>query len=171
VSPEDAFEAALEHEYERGSNFRVALEAVGGSTRELAEALGVSMRTVQRWNAYESGSGAQARNPERSPQAGELRAMADAERQARALERLANMSEFEADEAELEDVSRSDEPEDAGTRHPYSVQKLDLRPTIDTYRSGAPMAAVGAAFADALAASYGLPATLHITSIDGLTLR
>jgi hypothetical protein len=171
ASLEDAFVGALEAEYIAGfggSNFRMALEATGGS-RALAAELGVSQRTVQRWAAYDSGSGAQARNPDRSPQRDELRAMADVQRQQKALDRLGEMSSFDTDEAEVESVSRGDR-NDEGTRHAQG-SGLDMKPVVAAFRSGAPMSAVGEAFSAALGASYGLPATVQITGVEGLSLR
>jgi len=169
MNPAEAFDAALREEYSAASNFRMALEAVGGSTRTLAEELGVSQRTVQRWAKFEAGAGGEGRNPARSPQAGELRAMADAQREARALERLERMTDFEADL----DVNYEDEDgEDEGARsgRPMAAP-LNLRPAVELYRQNAPMAQVGAAFASALGASYGLPPSLMISNIEGVVLR
>jgi hypothetical protein len=167
VSPEDAFLGALRDAYEReGSDFRLALEFFG-STRNMAEELGVSQRTVQRWAAYDAGAGdRQARNPERSPHAGDIRAAADAAREERAIQRLSEAEGFEAEvDVEYED-------QDEGSRNARSLSPLDLSQTINLYRSAAPMADVGRAFADALGASYGtLQAGLTIANIEGLTLH
>lgn len=169
MTPADAWDAAIAAQAERGSNFRLALEAVGGSTRELAAELGVSQRTVQRWGRFESGRGGEGRNPERSPQAGELKAMADVQRDARALEHLAAMEAFEADL----DVNYEDEDgEDEGARKGQTmVAPLNLRPVVRMAQEGASRADVGAAFAAALGASYGLPASLVISNIEHLSLQ
>lgn len=169
MSAEDAFLQALAAESVEGSNFRLALESVGGSTRTLADDLGVSQRTVQRWAAYESGAGHQARNPERSPQAGELRTMADVERQQRALDRMAEASGFSA-EIEVDYVG-SGNPSDEGERSAYNVAPFSMRPAVEAYRSGQPLAEVGAALTSAIADSYGLPAAVDITNVSSLTLH
>lgn len=171
MSPDEAFERALAGEMAGGSNFRLALEAVGGSTRTLAAEMGVSQRTVQRWAAYERGeAGKEARNPERSPMAGEIRAMADAQREERALERLDNMRAFESDSA---DVNYEDEDgEDEGARRAQTMAApLNLRPVTELFRQGGSRAEVGAAFARALGDSYGLPASLVISNVEGLVLH
>lgn len=169
ASPDEAFLEALNEARAGGSDFRLALESVGGSTRTLADELGVSQRTVQRWAAYESGTGAQARNPSRSPQAGDLRAMAASEREARALDRLERFNDFEADlDVNYQEAGGKDE----GARSGRPMQApLNLRPVVELYRQNAPMSEVGAAFASALGASYGLPESLVISNIDGISLR
>jgi hypothetical protein len=170
MTPADAFESALQAEYGRGSDLRMALEAVGGSTRTLADELGVSQRTVQRWQKFESGAAGERRNPATSGKSDDLRAMADVQRQERALDRLANMSEFDSDSADLN--YETDDGEDEGSRQARTaVAPLNMRPTVDLYRRGAAPAEVGASFASALGASYGVPETLVITNIEGLTLR
>lgn len=166
MNPADAFREALNAEMDRGSDFRDALRFFGG-TRAMADELGVSQRTVQRWAAYEAGGGAQARNPMNSPHAGDIRAAADAEREERAIQRLSEMDEFDTDEVDVDY-----EDEDEGTRHAQTMAgPLDLSQTIALYRGAAPMADVGAAFAAALGASYGLPEGINITNISGLTLH
>jgi hypothetical protein len=166
-SLEDAFLASVDAEYGRGSDFRLALESVG-STRELAAELGVTQRTVQRWAAYERGEGHQARNPARSAKAGDIRAMADVERRERALDRLENMTAFDSESADVNYMT--EDGRDEGARHARSVAPLNLRPVVELYRQNAPMAEVGAAFASALGASYGLPDGLVISNIEGLSL-
>lgn len=169
ASPAEAFTSALREAAAGGSNFRLALEAVGGSTRTLADELGVSQRTVQRWAKFEAGGGGQARNPERSPQARDLRAIADAEREARALDRLEGMNDYAAD---LDVNYESEDGEDEGARSGRPIEKpLNLRPAVELYRQNAPMSEVGEAFARALGESYGLPASLVISNINGLVLR
>lgn len=167
MSPEDAFRAALDAEMQRGSDFRDALRFFGGSTRAMADELGVSQRTVQRWAAYDAGAeGKQARNPMASPKAGDIRAAADAEREERAIQRLSEAEEFDTDEVDV-DYEESDE----GSRHAQTMAApLDLSQAIALYRGAAPMADVGRAFADALGASYGLPQGLNITNIEGLRI-
>jgi len=167
-SPFEAFREALNDAVrdERQSTFRDALEWFGG-TRNMADELGVSQRTVQRWAAYDAGAeGREARNPERSPHFGDIRAAADAAREERALERLEEAEAFDTDEVDVEY-----EEEDEGTRHARSESPLDLSRTLALYRQAAPPADVGRAFADALGASYGLPQGLNITNIEGLTLH
>jgi hypothetical protein len=170
MTPEAAFLEQV-HAYAGGgdSDLRLAYESVGGSTRTLAEELDVSQRTVQRWLKFEQGGGGEGRNPARSGKAGDIRAMADAEREARAIARLSDVEEFDSDSVDVEAVSSGD---DEGARHAQTmVEPLNLKPTVSLYRSGAPMAEVGKAFADALGASYGIDGTLNITAIHGLTLR
>lgn len=169
MSAEDAFIQALAAAREGGSDFRLALESVGGSTRTLAEELGVSQRTVQRWAAYESGSGAQARNPERSPQAGDLKAMANVEREGRALDRMAEASGFSAD-VDVDSVSRG-QRYDEGSRQAYNVHPFSMRPAVELYRQNAPMSEVGAALTSAIAESYHVPAAVEITDVSNLTLH
>jgi hypothetical protein len=169
MSAEDAFLAALAQEREGGSNFRLALEAVGGSTRALAEELGVSQRTVQRWRNYDEGTGKQARSPDRSPQASELKAMADTQRDQRALDRLAEADDFEA-EIEVDYIA-SGNPQDDGSRDAYSREPLNLRPAVALYRQGAPMAAVGAALRGAIADSYLLPAGVAVRDVNSFSLH
>lgn len=167
MTPAEAWEAAIAAEAgSGGSNFRIALQAVGGSTRELAAELGVSQRTVQRWAKFEAGAGGEGRNPERSPQARELKAMADSEREARAMERLADFEEFEADL----DVEYEGRDEGAREGRTYAAP-LDLHPVVRLAQQGASRAEIGAAFANAIKASYGLPAALDITNIDHLLLH
>lgn len=166
MNPADAFRDALEHEMGRGSDFRDALRFFGG-TRNMADELGVSQRTVQRWAAYEAGGGAQSRNPMNSPHASDIKAAAESEREERALQRLEEMDSFDSDEVDVDY-----EGEDEGTRHAQTMAgPLDLAATIAAYRAGAQPADVGAAFAAALGASYGLPEGIHITNISGLTLQ
>jgi hypothetical protein len=169
VTPEQAFNAALREAGRSGpeSDLRLAYESVGGSTRTLAEELGVSQRTVQRWLKFEAGAGGEGRNPATSAKAGDIRAMAQSEREARALEALEDMSEFETDSVDVDY-----EGEDQGARRAQTMAApLDLRQTLNLYRSGAPMADVGRAFAGALGESYGIPSALNISQIHGLTLR
>jgi transcriptional regulator with XRE-family HTH domain len=172
LSPEDSFERALEREYERaGSNFQFAREAAGGTNRDLARALGVDIRTVQRWAKFEAGAGGQGRNPERSPQAGRLGELADEPRHAAAMRALEEMTSFDTDSVDVENVSGGS-AEDEGARHAQTmVDPLDLHATMDLYRSGASRAEVGESFAAALGASYGLPETIVITNIEGLRLH
>jgi hypothetical protein len=172
MSAEDAFIEALaaERGYGGESNFRLALESVGGSTRTLADELGVSQRTVQRWAAYESGSGAQARNPSNSPQAGELKVMADVEKDARtqtALDRMADYDSFDAD-IELEYVASGDARDDGDRRAYPAVAPLNMRPAVDAFRNGGDF---GARLSDAIAESYGVPASDTVTNVSSLNLH
>lgn len=169
MSAEDAFLEALAEAREGGSDFRLALESVGGSTRTLAEELGVSQRTVQRWAAYEAGGGAQARNPANSPHAGDLRAMADVQREQNALDKLADADSFSAD-VEVDYVA-SGSPEDDGDRRAYNRGPFNMAPAVEAYRSGRPMSEVGAALKDAIAESYILPAALDIRDITSFSVR
>ena len=146
----------------------MAYEAVGRNTRTLAQELDVSQRTVQRWLKFEQGAGGEGRNPATSAKAGDIRAIADAEREARALDRLANVREFDSESVDVEY-----EGEDQGARHARTMPglPLNLRPAVDLYRQGRPMADVAEAFESALRASYDLPGGLVISEIHGLTLR
>jgi hypothetical protein len=175
VTPEAAFLEQLEAHAGGGeSDLRLAYESVGRSTRALADVLSesggtVTQRTVQRWLKFEQGAGGEGRNPARSAKAGDIRAMADAEREARAIARLSNVEEFDSDSVDVEAVSSGD---DEGARHAQTmVAPLDLKATMSLYQSGAPMHEVGRAFAYALETSYGIDDTLRITDIHGLTLR
>jgi hypothetical protein len=170
VTPEAAFLEQLEAHAGGGeSDLRLAYESVGRSTRTLADELGVTQRTVQRWLKFEQGAGGEGRNPSKAAKAGDIRAMADAEREARAIARLSNVEEFDSDSADVEAVSSGD---DEGARHAQTMAApLDLKATMSLYRSGAPMHEVGRAFAYALETSYGIDDTLRITEIHGLTLR
>jgi hypothetical protein len=173
LTPEDAFSAQLRAHAGRGgseSDLRLAYESVGRNTGALAEELGVTRRTVQRWLKFEQGAGGEARNPAASGKARDIRALADAEREARAIEALSEAEEFDTDSVDVNYLT--DDGEDEGARHAQTmVGKLNLQDTINLYRSGAPMADVGRAFANALGASYGLPDGIVISQIHGLTLR
>jgi hypothetical protein len=167
----DAFAELLANERasEAGSNFRLALESVAGSTRALADELGISQREVQRWNNYDTGSGRQSRNPERSSHAGDLKALADVEREQRALNRIAEAQGFSAD-IDVDSVSRG-QRYDEGSRQAYNRVPADFRPAAELYRQGAPLASVDAALSDAIAESYGLPGTVEITNVSGIMLH
>jgi hypothetical protein len=171
MSAEDAFlsELAAKRQQEGGSDFRLSLQSVGGSTRALAEELGVSQRTVQRWRNYDEGTGKQSRNPGRSPQAGDLKAMADVQRDQRALDRMAQATEFQA---EIE-VNYVPDGADEGNRAAYAaVQPLNMAPVVELYRQNAPMADVGAALTAAINQSY-LPETsfVGVTDVTELSLQ
>lgn len=168
MTGEAAFLEALAAAREAGeSDFSLALEAVGGSTRTLADELGVSQRTVQRWAAYESGGGAQARNPSNSPHAGDLRAMADVQRDQRALDRLADAEAFSAD-IEVEYIG-SGRASDEGSRGAYNVGPFSMAAAVEAYRSGQPLSEVGAQLTSAIAESYGLPAAVEIQAVTSFS--
>lgn len=170
MSAESAFLEALASARESGgdSNFRLALESVGGSNRALADELGVSIRTVQRWAAYEEGGGKQARNPEASPVAGDLKAMADVERDQRALDKLAGADSFNA-EIDV-DYTGGGRAQDEGSRSAYNVLAFNMAPVVEAYRSGAPLADVGAQLTSAIAESYGLPAAVEIKDVGSFSV-
>jgi len=147
-----------------GSDTRWAVEYAGG-TRALATELGVSIRTVQRWLKFESGVG-EGRNPQRSPQAGPLGAMAQAAKDEAALDALAEADELyvEADDVELEYAGH-----DEGTRQVPQELMPDDRVWIELYRAGDRQAAAES-FATAILEARGIPTALTVTDIGAVRL-
>lgn len=169
MSAYDAFVDALADLAQGGSDFQMAREAAGGTNRGLADELGVSIRTVQRWANYDEGTGKQSRNPERSPQAGNLKELAAGARQERALDRMAGADSFSADidVDYMEGYARPD-----GSRQAYNANRAPapMRAAVDLYREGKPAAEIGAAVSAAIAESYGLPAQVEIGDISHISV-
>lgn len=170
ASPADAFREALAAQRVAGSDFRLAFESVRSSTRLMAQELGVSQRTVQRWRNYDLGTGAERRNPSASPKASDIRAMADVEREQRALNQLADAASFDTDSVDVNYMTEAGTS--YGSRHARTmVERLNMGPAVELYRSNAPKGDLDDAVATALGASYGLPEDILITDVSGLTVQ
>lgn len=169
MTPEQAMYSAIDQAARQlapgsGSDARWAVEYAGG-TRALATELGVSIRTVQRWLKYESGQG-EGRNPQRSPQAGPLNAMAQAAKDEAAMQALAEAEEIyvEADDVDLEYAGHNE-----GTRQIPPESMPDDREWIELFRAGDRVAAAQS-FTSAMLEARGIPTALTVTGIGAVRL-